>query len=423
MRIFTLLALLNCLFSYGQTLSKKEKEIVRRVQENNTAAIELLARSVNINSGTFNIAGVKANGDLLAPEFRNIGFETRWINMPAEMKRAGHLFAERRGAKGKRLLMIGHLDTVFEPDSPFQQWTFMDSVAAGPGANDMKGGNIIMLYALKALFEAKVLDETQIIVALHGDEENGGDPESVSRRDIIEAARRSDLALAFEGATGFGYGTVARRGSSGWTLRTTGKRAHSSGVFTESVGSGAIYEAARILTAFHQELQEPYLTFNPGIITGGSTAETGAGEGRASGKSNIVAETAIVHGDLRFISEEQKNKAREKMKAIVARHLPQTDAQITFEDGIPAMSPEPGNYELLSVLDKVSRDMGLGEVKPWDPGKRGAGDIAYVAPYISGIDGLGAMGEGAHSLNEKVDLRTFGDLTARVAVLIYRLTR
>jgi glutamate carboxypeptidase len=343
--------------------------------------------------------------------------------MPVEMKRAGHLFAERKGTKGKRLLLIGHLDTVFEPDSPFQQWTFMDSVASGPGANDMKGGNVILLYALKALHDAKVLDDTRIIVALHGDEENGGEPESISRRDIVEAAKRSDLALAFEGATGFGYGTVARRGSSGWTLRTTGKRAHSSGIFNESVGSGAIYEAARILNTFHQELQEPYLTFNPGIITGGSTAETGAGEGKASGKSNIVAETAIVHGDLRFISEEQKTRAREKMKDIVAKHLPQTDAQITFEDGIPAMSPGPGNYELLGVLDKVSRDMGLGEVKPWDPGKRGAGDIAYVAPYISGIDGLGAMGEGAHSLNEMIDLRTFRDLTARVAVLIYRLTR
>ena len=423
MRILTLLLLLTTLTGFGQTLSKKEKEIIRRVQENHAASVDLLARSVNINSGTFNMAGVRSNGDLLTPEFQKLGFDTRWINMPVEMKRAGHLFAERKGTKGKRLLLIGHLDTVFEPNSPFQQWTFMDSVASGPGANDMKGGNIIMLYALKALYEAKVLDDTQIIVALHGDEENGGDPETISRRDITEAARRSDLALAFEGATGFGYGTVARRGSSGWTLRTTGKRGHSSGIFSESAGSGAIYEAARILTTFHQELQEPYLTFNPGIITGGSTAETGAGEGRASGKSNIIAETAIVHGDLRFISEEQKNRAREKMKAIVAQHLPHTDAQITFEDGIPAMSPEPGNYELLSVLDKVSRDMGLGEVKPWDPGKRGAGDIAYVAPYISGIDGLGAMGEGAHSLNEKIDLRTFRDLTARVAVLIYRLTR
>lgn len=404
-------------------LTKKEQEIIRRVEANYAASLKLLEQSVNINSGTFNMAGVKANGELLAPEFRQIGFETQWIDMPAEMKRAGHLFAERKGKKGKRLLLIGHLDTVFEPESPFQQWKFMDSVASGPGVNDMKGGNILMLYALKALHEAGALTDTQIIVALHGDEENGGDPETISRRDIVEAAKRSDLALAFEGSTGFGYATVARRGSSGWALQTTGKRGHSSAVFTSSAGSGAIYEAARILNAFHQELQEEYLTFNPGIITGGSTAEVKNGSGSATGKSNIIAETALVRGDLRFISEEQKDKAREKMKEIVSRHLPQTDATITFEDGIPAMPPTPGNYALLSVMDEVSRNMGMGEVKPWDPGKRGAGDISYVAPYISGLDGLGVMGEGAHGLSEKIDLRTFRDLTARVAVLIYRLTR
>lgn len=421
--LITVCVFFTLIYADAQTLSKKEKEIIKKVEVNHTAAIDLLKRAVNINSGTFNIAGVKANGDLLEPEFKAIGFETRWIDMPAEMKRAGHLFAERKGTKGKRVLLIGHLDTVFEPDSPFQNWIANDSIASGPGANDMKGGNIILLYALKALHDAGALNDTQIIVALHGDEENGGDPESISRRDIIESAKRSDLALAFETATAFNYGTVARRGASGWKLVTSGKRAHSSGVFSKNTGSGAIYEAARILNQFHNELQEQYLTFNPGMITGGATADQKAGNGTASGKSNIVAETAIVTGDLRFISEEQKNRAREKMKAIVADHLPNTSATITFEDGIPAMFPSAGNYELLEKLRQVSKDMGLGEVKAWDPGQRGAGDISYVAPYISGLDGLGAMGGGAHSLNETMNLKTFKDLTARAAVLIYRLTR
>ena len=224
----------------------------------------------------------------------------------------------------------------------------------------MKGGNIILLFALKALYQAKALDNTQIIVALHGDEEYAGDPESISRRDIVEAAKRSDLALAFEGATGFNYATVARRGASGWTLKTSGKRSHSSGIFTANAGSGAIYEAARILNEFHNQLQEEYLTFNPGLITGGSTATLNNGEATASGKTNIVAETAIVQGDLRFISEEQKIRTREKMKAIVAQHLPGTSAEISFDDGIPSMPPTPGNYELLENLNQVSKDMEIG---------------------------------------------------------------
>ena len=409
-------------FSFAQTLTKKEKEILKIIDKNHDESIVLLKKSVNINSGTNNLKGVREVGALFDTEFKKAGFETRWIDMPAEMKRAGHLFVKKKGTKGKRLLLIGHLDTVFEPDSPFQTWVDKDSVAHAPGANDMKGGDVIILYALKVLMEAGALKDAQIIVALHGDEENGGDPESISRKDIIEAAKRSDYALAFETATGFGYGTVARRGSSGWQLKVTGKRAHSAGVFTANVGAGAIYETARILNDFYEQLPEKYLTFNPGVIVGGSTVDVQNSVGNASGKSNVVAETAMVNGDLRFISEEQKESARKKMKEIVAKHLPMTDATITFSDGIPSMPPTDGNYKLLAELSKVSLDLGMGEVKPWDPGMRGAGDISYVAPYISGIDGLGAMGRGAHSLNETIDLRTFKDLTKRAAILIYRLT-
>lgn len=412
-----------CGYSFAQTLSKKEKEILKLIDSHHEESILFLRKTVNINSGTNNLKGVSEVGMLFNEEFKKAGFETRWIDMPAEMRRAGHLFVEKKGTKGKRLLLIGHLDTVFEPDSPFQAWVDQDSVALAPGANDMKGGDVIILYALKALQEAGVLKDAQLIVALHGDEENGGDPESISRKDIIDAAKRSDYALAFETATGFGFGTVARRGSSNWQLKVTGKRAHSGGVFSPGTGAGAIYEASRILNDFYKELPEKYLTFNPGIIVGGSTAEIESSVGQASGKSNVVAESAIVKGDLRFISEDQKTQTRKKMTEIVSRHLPMTDATITFEDGIPSMPPTDGNYKLLSELSKVSVDLGMGEVKPWDPGQRGAGDIAYIAPYISGIDGLGAMGRGAHSLNETIDLRTFNDLTKRAAILIYRLTR
>lgn len=414
---------LACYSLTAQNLTKKEKEILKHIDANYDQSLAFLEKTVNINSGTFNATGVREVGALFDEEFKKIGFDTRWIDMPAEMKRAGHLFAEHKGTKGKRLLLIGHLDTVFEPDSPFQKWAANDSIAYAPGANDMKSGDVIILYALKALIESRAIDQSQIIVAMHGDEEHGGDPDSISRRDIIDAAKRSDYALGFETATGFGYGTVARRGASGWKLEVTGKRAHSSGVFNEKTGAGAVYEASRILSEFYEQLQEQYLTYNPGLIVGGSSAEINDGDGVASGKTNVVAEKVIVEGDLRFISEEQKLNARRRMEEIVAQHLPQTNATITFEDGIPSMPPVEGNYQLLSVLSKVSTDMGMGEVKPWDPGQRGAGDIAYVAPYISGIDGLGGMGSGAHTLSETLNLKTFKDLTKRAAILIYRLTR
>jgi glutamate carboxypeptidase len=345
--------------------------------------------------------------------------------MPDSLNRAGHLFAYRRGRQGKRLLLIGHLDTVFEKDSPFQRFERRDTIATGPGVADMKGGNVVILYALKALNDLGLLDNISITVVLHGDEEESGHPTSVSRRDIIAAARESDIALGFEGAIP-GKCTVARRGISGWQLEVTGLRGHSSGVFGEKHGSGAIYEAARILNAFYEEVRgEEYLTFNPGMILGGTDVrfDPTIFRGTAFGKSNVIAQTVVVTGDLRFISEEQKEHARDKMRALVARNLPKTTAVITFTDSYPAMAPTPGNYALLARLDRVNRNLGFGPLNAGDPGERGAADISFVAAYVDGLDGLGVEGDGSHTTHETVYLPSMNRATQRAAVLIYRLTR
>ena len=409
----------------AQKLNSTEKKIVKAVEANHPEAINFLEKVVNINSGTMNHQGVKETGMVFMDEFLSLGLTAKWVTMPEEVDRAGHLVAEQQGARGKRMLLIGHLDTVFDKDSPFQKFIRQDSIAMGPGTNDMKGGNVIILYALKALSDAGALKGSQIIVVLHGDEESAGKPIEVSRKDIIAAAQRSDVALGFETSSGFNYATVARRGSSGWRLEVTGKQAHSSGIFNEKVGAGAIFEASRILNGFYDQLSaEEYLTFNPGVILGGTRVmyEDATNQGTAYGKSNIVPQKVVVKGGLRFISEEQKEKARERMREIVAGHLPHTAAKITFTDSYPAMPPTDGNMALLQVLNQVSLDLQQGPVKAYDPGKRGAADISFVAQYVDGLDGLGSMGRGAHSPNEYVDLTTFEDLTKRAALLIYRLS-
>ena len=409
----------------AQKLSKQEKRIIKTVSKNNTEAITFLKKVVNINSGTLNLKGVKEVGNVFQEAFRGIDFETSWIEMPDEVNRAGHLFAETKGKKGKKLLLIGHLDTVFEEDSPFQKFTMVnDSIAHAPGGNDMKGGDVIVLYALKALKENGLLDDAQIIVAFTGDEESAGKPLSVSRKHLVDAAKRSDIALGFETSTGFNYATVARRGSSGWEVEVTGKRSHSSGIFNDEVGAGAIFEMSRILNAFYNEVKgEEYLTFNPGLLMGGTFLDYDlkTGKGGVSGKTNVVAQTAIVKGGLRFISEEQKEKARKKMKAIVANNLPKTSAKIKFIDSYPAMGPTEGNKNLLTQLNKVSLDLNQGEVTGYDPGKRGAADTSFVAKYVDCLDGLGTMGNGAHTPQETVNLNAIEALTKRTAVLIYRL--
>ena len=374
-----------------------------------------------------NHKGVKQVGMVFRDAFDEIDFQTNWIDL-SEVNRSGHLFVEtktKQNTTGKKLLLIGHLDTVFEEDSPFQEFEKInDSIAIAPGGNDMKGGNVVILYALKALVENNLLNNSQIIVAFTGDEESTGKPLSISRKDLINAAKRSDVALGFETSTGFDNASIARRGASGWQVEVTGKRAHSSGIFNEKVGAGAIFELSRILNEFYNKVKgEKYLTFNPGVIIGGTqvSLEAALSKGNAFGKSNVVSQKAIVTGGLRFISEEQKQNARRKMRKIVANNLPQTSAIITFTDSYPAMFPTEGNKKLLDKLNQVSLDLNQSGVKAYDPSKRGAADVSFVAEYVDGLDGLGVMGTGAHTPKETVNLKTIEALTKRTAILIYRL--
>jgi glutamate carboxypeptidase len=418
--------LLLSLTTSAQKLSKTERKIIQQVEKNHEESIAFLEKVVNMNSGTLNLEGVKKVGAVFQEAFKAIGFNTRWIEMPEEMNRAGHLFASIKGNKGKKLLLIGHLDTVFEENSPFQNFERMDSIAFGPGANDMKGGDVIALYALKALYELNLLDKASITVAFTGDEESTGKPLALSRKDLIDAGKEADIALGYETASGFNYATIARRGASGWKVETQGKRAHSSGIFNDRVGAGAIFEMSRILNAFYEEVRgEESLTFNPGTLLGGTFVDYDKqnSSGSVFGKSNVVAQKAVVNGGLRFISEEQKEEARAKMRTIVSQNLPQTSATIEFIDSYPAMKPSEGNIAVLEILNQVSQDLNLGEVLPHDPLKRGAADISFVADFTDGIDGLGTMGSGAHTPQETVNLNTMNALIQRSAILIYRLTR
>jgi len=445
------------------SLNKEEQKIMAYIDANMSRAIALLKESVDINSGTLNIAGVKKVGAIFAREFEKANFKTKWIPMPDSLRRAGHLVASIgfdhslnekkittdpnqtseknitnqnkknqndglvKTNKGKKLFLIGHLDTVFEPDMPANPFTMLnDSTATGQGVTDMKGGDVIMIIALQALQAQGLLKDANIIAYLTGDEEHAGNPREVSRGDFIESAKQTEIALAFEGANGLNSVATARRGASGWLLNVKAKTGHSSGVFTPYAGYGAIYEAARIVNEFRVQLStEKYLTFNPGVFIGGSEMnydETKA-TGTAIGKTNIISPAVTVTGDLRFLTEEQKLNARKKMQVIVDQSLPGTKASIQFEDGIPSMAPTEGNNKVLEIISGVSKDMGAGPTVAGDPGSRGAGDISYIAAYVDCIDGLGSSGKGAHAPGETINLNELPYLIKRAALTIYRLSR
>jgi glutamate carboxypeptidase len=419
---FALLVLpLGAAMAAPSGLDRTERAIARHAAEGQAAAEAMLERVVDIESPTENVKGVRAVGDVFAAELRAIGFRTQWVELTPAMKRAGHLVAEIDGTEGKRLLLLGHIDTVLAGERFRRDGTR----AFGTGTSDMKGGAVVMLQALRALHAAGALANRRITVMLTGDEEDAGMPLAVSREPMIALARQSDAALSFEAAIN-GTATIGRRGINSWTLETTGVTGHSGGIFDAEHGSGAVYEAARILAAFQAELgSEKYLTINPSVIVGGTKATLEDYRGTAEGKTNVISPVAVARGDIRYISLEQERKAVERMQAIVARHLPLAGATLRFDDGAyPPMAPTPGNEALLQVLDGASRDLGLGPVPALDPGERGAGDIGFIAHLLPGLDGLGSGGGGnSHAPGEYTDLSTLTPMSQRAAVLIYRLTR
>ena len=422
-----LLALIGLSFK-AAALSDNEQAISDWVDQHQEDAIALLAETVNIGSGTMNHEGVRAVGDVMARELSALDLSVRWIDMPETVNRAGHLFAENKGS-GTRLLLIGHLDTVFEADDQFQAFSRTGNTAEGPGISDMKSGNAVIVYALKALDHIGALEGMAVTVAYTGDEEKPGRPLAISRRDLLEAGQWADIALGFEGAItteGSDWATIARRSSSSWTLNVSGRQAHSSAIFSGDVGAGAINETARILNAFYTEVSGDYgLTFNAGNIQGGTAVTYDAAKNRGTtfGKTNVVPSQTIVHGGIRALSVEQLKGAKQRMQTIVAAHLPHTEATLNFDDSYPPMAPTEGNRALALAFSEVNQDLGRDAMKIWDPLRRGAADIAFVAPYTDALAGLGALGEGGHTPNESLQLDSMALAIKRAAILMLRLSK
>jgi glutamate carboxypeptidase len=413
----------------AQALDDTEAAIVAWSEANSEQAVGLLESLVNINSGSLNKAGVKAVGSILQTELDELGFDTRWVDQPEEMNRGGHLFATHNGNIGKKILLIGHLDTVFEPEDAFQTFKREGSKAFGPGIEDMKSGDVIIIYALKALQQAGVLNDLQIKVAFTGDEESTGKPISISRKDLIDAGKWADVALGFEAgieSEGKEWVTISRRSSSNWCLEVTGKQAHSAGIFNNRTGAGAIFEASRILNSFYEEVRgEQYLTFNAGTIMGGTEVDTNCEQpdGRVFGKTNIVPNRVVVRGGIRSISNQQLDNAKAAMRAVVEQNLPVTNAKISFVDSYPAMAPTEGNRQLSEMLSQINMDLGREAMPILDASRRGAADISFVAPYSDGLAGMGAYGKGGHTPNESLDLNSIPVAIQRAALLMYRLSR
>ncbi len=406
-----------------------EKSIIEAVKARSPAALVLLEQSVNINSGTLNTEGVKEVGRLFRAELDSLGFATRWIDMPPAVRRAGHLAGQIEGSRGKKLLLLGHIDTVFEPFSPVAAWKVDGQRIRGQGVSDMKGGVVVMLEALRALKHVGALDGSQISILLTGDEESVGSPIAQSRAALVEMAKGSDFALSFEGmgldVRGDESVVIGRRGQGSWEVVVVGKQGHSMGVFSQGAGYGAAYELARVVNAFREQLIEPGLTFNVGVMLAGTEVDFDLAQARGSvaGKNNIIAPKAMARGDLRALNAEQRDRARSRMRDIVASSLPGTSATVAFTESYPPMAATAANRALHEVYSQLSIELGFGRVDAASPESRGAGDVQFAAPFTVTLDGLGATGGASHSPFEYLNPQSIEKNAIRAAIMIYRLTR
>jgi glutamate carboxypeptidase len=404
-----------------------ESKIVAQIDNGLPQSLRELEQVVNINSGTLNLSGVRAVGQIFLKQLDDLGFDTEWVD-GSEFERAGHVVA-KYGTKGPKILMIGHLDTVFTKDDPFQSYTPLnDNRVAGPGITDMKGGDVIIVSVLRALKTLGLLENMSVTVVMTGDEESSGKPLSASKRALIDAAKWADIALGFEdGDSNIKTAVIARRGSVNWTLDVKGRPAHSSQIFSDEIGYGAIFEAARILNAFREELAGVgNLTFNPGVLLAGTTVEYDAQNtsGEAFGKRNVVAQTAKVTGGIRAQTPEELENAKKVMHKIVQENLLHTSATLVIGDGYPPMAPRQPNYDLLSMYSDVSESLGYGKVAAVNPRNAGAADISFTAGYVDmAMDGLGLMGSGGHTKDEVADMTSFAKNMHKAAILMYRLSQ
>lgn len=422
----TYLIIVGILLSFNQPSSKipAEKKIIEFIIKNKQEQLKLLETLVNINSETSNVEGVKKNGELIKSELEAIGFNVNWHDLPSEMHHAGSLVATIKGNSDKKILIIGHLDTVFPIDSPFQYFTLSPDhkYATGPGVIDAKGGIVTILYAMKALHHFGKLKNANITIVFTGDEELAAKPTSTSRKTLIDIAKNSDIALGFEFALSPDEIIVGRRGLDEWFLSSTGKSQHSSSIFQSDTGFGAVYEASRVLNEIRQNLSTtPGLTINAGLLLGGQkineNIETGIGS--ASGRKTIVPAIAYAHGDMRFLSEQQRNEAQKNMVQISARSLQGTKSSISFKPIIPPMPTTESNHKLLELYSIINQNLGGPAIKAALPELRGGADISYTASYIkAGLDGLGPWGKGAHTENETLEIDALTIATQRTALFI-----
>ncbi len=399
------------------TLDSREREMVNWLQSREGEMLSMLERLTNINSGSLNKAGIDEIAGIFADELRQLGFNVsslpgEVISMPScpgnnyNVDVADHLLASKAG-DSSRLLLMGHMDTVFPPESPFQTFRRQGDIMSGPGVADMKGGMVVMLYALKALQEFDALDELSVSVLLNSDEEMGS---LSSRKYLEEQARQHDWGLVYE-SSGTGNLTRQRKGLGQARVVVNGRASHAGGAHEQ--GRSAIKELAyKIVEIENMTDYESGVTVNVGLVSGGEAR-------------NTVAPCAEAFIDLRYPEPQQGEEAAERFEEIFNQvySYPVDSGEITAESWVnlhrPPKIPTPESDYLLEKARAIGRLLGQ-ELGVTDSGGGTDGSLTQ-AVGLPTQDSLGVAGTGAHSNREQARVSSLVERAQLSAVLIQRL--
>jgi len=363
------------------------KELIAYLDSQQSNMLALLERMVNIDSGTLDKAGVDRVGALLADRLAGLGFEVEVIR---QQEYGDHVLGRKAGTGTRRILFVGHMDTVFAAGTAAQRPFRIEAGRAyGPGVLDMKGGIVCLLFALEALKATQhpAYDVAAMCVVFNSDEEYLS---PTSRPLIEEEARRSRTVCVFEPARPGGEYVISRKGTGKYLLTVTGRAAHA-GAQPER-GRSAVGEMAHKIVALHALTDfSTGTTVNVGVVRGGE-------------RSNVVAERAYAEIDIRVPGLEEYARLDRRIKAIASGStVPDTTAVLSGGLGFPPMIQTPGAKVLFEALRAAGQVVGV-EIRGVPTGA--GSDANYASQFAPTLDGMGPQGSETHSDREFIEVPT-----------------
>ncbi len=368
-----------------------------------------------VNSGTDNIAGLEKTAAMIVPEFKKIGLKA--VALPPapvthvndngdiiEIPRGGTYVLSNRPEANRRILLTGHLDTVFPIDDAFQKIVRRDDgTLHGPGCADMKGGICVMLEAISAFEQSPHAEHVGIDVVLNCDEETGS---HASASVLVDKARSADIGMVFEPALPDGTLAGARAGSGHYTFTIKGLAAHAGREFDK--GRNAIVGAANVINAINAlNGQRKDTTLNLGVITGGVA-------------TNVVPATCVVRMNSRGRSPEDLKWVDDQVKAVIGSGGFGDDIEVSVHGGIhrPVKNNSGGTLALFEIVKSAGTELGM--AIGWQATGGCCDGNNLAAAGLPNVDTLGVCGGAIHSPDEFALIESFTE-RARLASLVMLL--